>query len=410
MFLASILVNCVQFAMGLIHSHVICTDDEPARRVCRVKNLLLDLESESWFISIVPQKSIVYKGYTRLHRIVDLTSIPNHNVLYLNFQVLDHELPREKIVASIGGTSQLLRRFLPNNIMHIIHDDWLGSWHIQKILWPQINQTIFIDRYPKRTMYSEIYDSLAPATHYKEIKRKFKSGLVLFEDAIIGNSKELIWYQYGFRKPQSPLKKTVDGDVLRTAARHLLNTTTTESPHDRLLLFSRGRNRLIINEKELVETIERKTRFIVEVVRLEDYEGRLRELASKISMSRGVVGMHGSMLVLSMWLPKGSLVIEMFPYAIPAKDYLPYRRLCEILDIKYMAWENRDPSKSVAHPDRPAILGGIAHLPETIRRSIEKETNIRPHRCCRNPNWLYRIYQDSIVDVNEIARMVFENL
>lgn len=67
--------------------------------------------------------------------------------------------------------------------------------------------------------------------------------------------------------------------------------------------------------------------------------------------------------------------------------------------MRYAAWSNANESASVAHDDWAPGLGGIQHLDEAERRRIRETKTVPPHKCCTSPYWLYRIYQDTVVDV-----------
>lgn len=44
-------------------------------------------------------------------------------------------------------------------------------------------------------------------------------------------------------------------------------------------------------------------------------------------------------------------------------------------------------------------LGGLTHLPLNVQEDIMNSTSVNPHICCSDPAWLFRIYQDTYVDM-----------
>ena len=72
-----------------------------------------------------------------------------------------------------------------------------------------------------------------------------------------GLSNKATWYQYGFSKPQGPIdRKTVSGDDVRQVSQFLLRRARVrkpDAPAD-IVIFSRTRNRRIVNEDELLGT------------------------------------------------------------------------------------------------------------------------------------------------------------
>lgn len=121
-----------------------------------------------------------------------------------------------------------------------------------------------------------------------------------------------------------------------------------------------------------------------------------------------LVSMHGAELILSMFLPEYSVVIELFPYGIPPENYTPYKTLTKIkgINLIYRSWGNKDPLKTVTHPKYAPEYGGISlYLPET-QKLINESIPVKPHFCCKNREFLYRIYQDTEVDVVSFGEIV----
>ena len=109
--------------------------------------------------------------------------------------------------------------------------------------------------------------------------------------------------------------------------------------------------------------------------------------------------MHGSILVLLMFLRPGSFVIELFPYAINPQNYTPYKTLAEIMDITYSSWQNNIKNNTVVHPNRTKSEGGIMHLDRDMQGNILNTEEVPKHLCCNDPHWLFRIYQDTTVEI-----------
>lgn len=62
------------------------------------------------------------------------------------------------------------------------------------------------------------------------------------------------------------------------------------------------------------------------------------------------------------------------------------------------------------HPERPPSGGGIKHLPLAEQEKIQNTLTVPPHLCCRDPYWLYRIYQDTRVDLPELFATIDDGL
>jgi hypothetical protein len=119
-------------------------------------------------------------------------------------------------------------------------------------------------------------------------------------------------------------------------------------------------------------------------VSLESSFNDLHVQVAIISTADVAIGLHGSILVLSLFLPPGAMLIELFPYAVPPENYTPFRTLVTLpgmravfvpsqfsgLGLEYRFWVNKNECDSVAHPERDAEEGGIAHLPEEMQRKV----------------------------------------
>lgn len=393
-----------------VYSSIFCTSNDPSKRVCRVKNLYYDADQKVFFVVKHPLTS--YFANTQVNntdlRFLDWSSIVNHNTYYWNYRITSTPLVAQKPVRIVKRKVHLMKRFLPNNLMHILHDDWLGAWFIKRHLFPRRELYVFFDDYPEKPIkpFKAFYDFLGESVQYHQLAAK---GILKFEDAVVGNSKQLTWYQYGFKKPQGPIEHHPDiGIFIKQAAAEFLKklSNNTRHPCD-VSIFSRTRNRKILNEDELVSRLTQRG-LTVEIVRLEEMS--MQQIIMQLSSSKCVIGMHGSLFSLIPWLPNDSLVIEIFPFAVPAANYTPYKTLSHALQLKYFPVEIKYRNQTVEHPNRPPLLGGITHLEFHKRQVILQNSAVPPHLCCQDPNWLFRIYQDTIVDVDQLEAIVMENM
>ena len=65
-----------------------------------------------------------------------------------------------------------------------------------------------------------------------------------------------------------------------------------------------------------------------------------------------------------------------------------------------------DPNRSVTHPSAPPEVGGIDHLERNEQDRIMRSPEVPLHLCCKDPEWLFRIYQDTIVDVPAVIALI----
>lgn len=95
-----------------------------------------------------------------------------------------------------------------------------------------------------------------------------------------------------------------------------------------IILFSRSRNRFIDNEQELASALEHKLGHRVVTVQMETHS--FYEQVRLLSHAKLAVGMHGSLLIMSIFLPPGSALLELYPFAVPAENYTPYKTLASL--------------------------------------------------------------------------------
>jgi len=203
-------------------------------------------------------------GFIFVRNIVDLTTVGSMG----NFQVrVVTQLPSLP-VAFVPGDSFLFTRFLPYNIMHLLHDDLLGVYFTLQHFFPPSDlslpynlstRIVLADEHPAAG-YAELVQLLSdtPVFHHGELPA---GRLACYESIVAGTLKRANWYQYGFGRPQGPIPgKQVSGSHIREFANfvlsraglpHLRDVTTSEIPDKKFCVYSRTRNRLIINEREM---------------------------------------------------------------------------------------------------------------------------------------------------------------
>lgn len=75
------------------------------------------------------------------------------------------------------------------------------------------------------------------------------------QEATAGLSNHATWYQYGFGRPQGPTgNRAVTGEDIRVVANFILERAGIRPPDEPIdiIVFSRTRNRRILNEVELL--------------------------------------------------------------------------------------------------------------------------------------------------------------
>lgn len=409
-------------------SSVWCWGSNHTDRVCRFRNLCYLPSADEFLFLHGPNSAYVGLPSTRYEpALLDLSSVADHNTQYFNFMdAVGSEVRRSFSVdrtTIVNGTSLILRRFHPINIMHVLHDDLLPLYDTLLMLSDSVIEDV--DVTSSRFVHQLIFADASSPGPFEELYKVFTvkepiykdelrsmNSLVCFAEAYVGVFKHSTWYQYGFTVPQGPIQgHRATARTIRRFCRHVKDQLSVDANSEladgrTVVLISRKYNRLILNEADLILALARGLRMKVISVGLETHS--LSEIISAVSTASVMIGMHGSLLSLAMFLPRGALLVELFPYAINPSHYTPYRTLAGLpgMEIDYEAWRNTDAGKTVPHPDRSREEGGIFHLTADQQAAIMASREVPRHLCCSDPEWLYRIYQDTVVDVEAIVQLI----
>lgn len=353
--------------------------------------------------------------------LAELSSVTNHNKYHFHYvdvlSAASLSLKSYYEFVDVMGITVVAGRFKPDNLMHLLHDDVFPLMDTMKQLAieGQELRVFFFDdwghsfNYPMMKFGGDVVQ-LIPAQSFLTPNQFPGRQFVCFREAHIGLSKETTWYDYGFHQPQGPLPHQGQEVTLRNtvdAIIHKLGLEDRVCDSRTLILVSRKKTRLIVNEMQVMQTLASVTGMPVVALQLEEATN-FTELVWRVRCAKVLVGVHGSALVLSAFLPADAALVEIFPYAINPRHYTPYKILCQLLGLKYRTWKNEKRENSKTHADFHASLGGIHHLPDSKIREITESTEVKPHLCCNDPEWLFRAYQDTIVDVDSFSVPVLE--
>ncbi|KAM9805598.1 protein O-linked-mannose beta-1,4-N-acetylglucosaminyltransferase 2 [Syngnathus typhle] len=405
-------------ALGEDGTRMVCTSKMHTDRICRFDYLCYCTEGDE-FVFFHSNASIMLPnlGFRRFQpALLDMSSVEDHNTQYFNFLELPTAalkfLPKPVFVPDV---TFIFNRFNPDNLMHVFHDDLLPAFYTMK-LYSDLDERarlIFMEGWGEGPHF-DLYRLLSNKQPLLKEKLKDFGKLICFTKSYVGLSKMTTWYQYGFVQPQGPKANIlVSGNEIRQFSKAFMfkmNITRMEEAHaghpgdesdtdDYIVVFSRLTTRLMLNEAELIVALAQEFRMKVFKVSLE--EQSLASIVRVISGASVLVSMHGAQLITSLFLPRGAVVLELFPFAINPEQYAPYKTLATLpgMDLHYFSWRNSKKENTVTHPDRPREQGGIAHLEKEERQRILASSEVQRHLCCDNPEWLFRIYQDTLIDI-----------
>eukprot|EP00053_Salpingoeca_punica_P019054 m.190023 g.190023 ORF g.190023 m.190023 type:complete len:871 (-) comp17557_c0_seq4:1593-4205(-) len=407
-------------------SSITCTGNSTDSRQCTAHRLCLRTATNDLVLLRGPDTLIDGLPDARFDpAVIALSSVERHNVQWVNLVDLpvDAALLNSSRVEWISGSSLLFKRFKPNNIFHVLHDDLLpifATLALKFDTWSDARQQSSIRPVAMEGWapgeFAPLYNLFSDKPMLYRRMLSEDTDFVCFERAWLGLSKATTWYDYGFHEPQGPIpNKVVDGAVVRRFAQTVAAKLGIEGPEQeradstrgkQIVVFSRRRNRLITNEQQLIFALAHTFGCSVVAVSMETHT--FAEQVRELRQAWLAVGMHGSILGMAMFLPPGATLLELFPWAVPAENYTPYKTMASLpgMQLKYLVWTNTHRDRTTAHPTRISELGGIAHLSQEEQEQIMQTETVPPHKCCSDPYWLYRIYQDTEVDVKEIIALI----
>ncbi|XP_045193242.2 protein O-linked-mannose beta-1,4-N-acetylglucosaminyltransferase 2-like [Mercenaria mercenaria] len=410
--------------LGSVYSSVWCHDG--INQVCQFENICYNSKAEEF--ALFKHKSSTFENVKIEHGSItmDLSSVKNHNAMDMSVISLPSDAFSRFKTKWINETTLVFKPFLSGNLMHMFHDDIIPLHHTLKLITMgdmqqeekhpfEVQLFIFDDEFNVDDEIKQFYEVFSRFKIKSKTDFQDEDGLICFRSIFIGLSKTTTWYDYGFSNPQGPLSDSkVDSSHINSAVsylrQHLPLASDNYNSQEYVVMFTRKENRKIMNDLELTLKILRTVGMKVMNLNFESYS--VSELISYTSKSKGVIAMHGSLLILSMFLKPGSFVMELFPYAVNPSNYTPYKTLSQLkgMGLIYKSWTNHIKENSIGHPDWPPESGGLNHLEEDEREIILQQTEVLPHLCCDDPSWLYHIYQDTFVNTSEISTLVKEAL
>lgn len=415
--------------------NIVCHKGTRSDPLCEIKDLYY--HSTTGFF--VLEDDSVPSGINFDAPLCGLSGVADHNVY--DFKLRRYlSLPdnvSNTTVIDYHQRTHFMGRLAPHNVFHLLHDDLLPLITTIAEFSPKMPlQLVFVDHWKhplENPWYKGEKDWWTPFLPERWTERDLQrfiltrdydldkpGNLHLFRNAVVGLRRSTTWYQYGFDRPQSPLElnerqlfetsKVVQKAITDLSFRFKLPDPAPVLDKQRpILIFVRERDRRILNLDSLYAGLLGRFHPKGHPVHILSMDSNsLQEILSLTRTASLIIGMHGSMLGLAAFGQNLGL-IELFPYGIPATDYRVYRRMCELIsNCQYQAWENMREDATVPPPleaSTPRLKGGLTHLEEKEIEAILNARWVKPHLCCEDPAWLYRIYSDTEVDVAAILDM-----
>lgn len=400
-------------------SSVWCTGHNQSERICIAKNLCLAGRQFIFFHD--ERRSVQLTGAEDGRPLQDLSTAAGHDgfsfeLIQVNASAYS-EFTAGRPVRLLRRPTLLYARLKPDNLMHLLHDELLplkATVQYVSMFTAEPVDLLPFDEYasPDELPLSRLFYEKTLG-RYRLVRPADAEEVTCFRSAFVGLRRDTVWYDYGFHSsqhvlPRDEAQKSAIRRFTREIRDQLLGAETEACTERHVTLIDRRHTRKILNQPQLIEQLE--AHFKLTVIKLDldlDEPGHTEKMLRQLACSQALVGMHGAGLALAAFLPESAVLVELFPYGVDAGLLQPYRYLCEIYRLRYVHWQNQLRENTVGHPEYEAHLGGLRELDARRRFEVlSTDEPLAPFRCCEEPRFLYRIYQDTLVDVDSLKHQL----
>ncbi|XP_046395234.1 protein O-linked-mannose beta-1,4-N-acetylglucosaminyltransferase 2-like [Ischnura elegans] len=446
------------FSRISFESSVWCKIDmyDNTHKTCTFNNLCW-LPSEEQFIFLLGETSI-FHGVTDWRDLAGLvfSSAAGHNRFSMKIAVIsvpvagEHPLNQYTIINEREWV-YFLWRFKPDNIMHTVHDDLLPLFYVYDELClgniqacAEKYKLIFVDDLQDELAFDfyNLFSRESEGNRHEEKPvflrynwKQHKKTSICFTHASMGLPRTTLWYQYGFGKPQGTIEGSmISMSVLKRFANFMLKQMELSHPADfegvsrkesypsqRALYLSRSISRKILNEDEVIETTKsifsglmgNNSPLKVDIFNPapnSSYSSGMKEMMKIVSrkpLPMLLFGMHSAALTVAAILCIGLkaentdlYILELFPLGIDPAAVSPLRALVKAINVQdsrhifYESWVNYEPTNSILPSTKVDHLVGGGDACPTLNLS----TILPAVECCHNPEYLCRMFQNTVVD------------
>jgi len=404
-------------------------DEKPGveYRTCKVNDICFSLE---------PFGLLGLTGSGSSQPEINLSGPVNYFPFRLSFEEknVDHDLGNIPVIY-IKNPTILMSRYLPENIFHRLHDDILPMVQLiasNEELRKAHRCILFIDRsnlFNGLDIFQLLGAALKPENLLK-ISQKLpnKPKTVCFRNGFAGFPRKTLWFQQGLKRrlpgPETLFSPKVIGRNILTTTNwikrqyqsstyenanlnelytHILQESALPDASPGISVISRSRYRRIINESELVSTLEKEFPAINVSLLNEDMDS-FSKIVNVASESFAMIGVHGALLGVAMFMPRDAMIFEIFPFSVDSDNAGHYKSLSNLPDLNFHYRSMM--SRVVSDIDEATLF----RLTPSYQYGVKKASRTPIFHCCFNMFWRYKMVQDVEADIPLIIQGIKEML
>ena len=415
-------------------------------RSCRVKNLCFALKPLRWFYL---RPSIFVKDEKKYA--VNVGGSPGYimSTLLRNITYDPQEAIEENdAVLHVHTPAMLFARYLPGNFYHRLHDDFLPLV-LQMAAYADLNKRdgnvprllVFADRF-SASFDNTLHDPFGSVLHIDQFGDlnfgpNMNPKIVCFSNAFVGTPSKSLWFQSAMHssvfKPEDVFPPSVTDRTLTALAKWvrkifdipsvdahstsklykaLLSNPTGMYPQSiprlKLTVIRRERYRKIRNETALLDALKSAFPMVDVVTFSEEHYSSSKDIISAAAGSFAIIGVHGALLASAIFMPKGSMLVEIMPFAVSNTVMGYYKTLGNFptLGLHYRGMMSAGGDEH--GPWDQERVNCLDVLPPSYQQGVKSNSSIPNFPCCFNIFWHYRSGQDVEADIPFVIRSLKE--
>ena len=416
-------------------------------RSCQVENLCFLIRPVRWF-NINPESFVQDDG----EYWVNVAGAPGFSVSSMMKNISydpQAAIGADGAVLNISTPAMIFSRFIPGNFFHRIHEDFLPlilQIAAHEELHGDANQDprlLVMADGSGADYHDSFYSLIGSVIHMDQFNAadlgsEATPKAICFTNAFVGVPTKSLWYHSGLDAmnykaetlfPTSVIDHTLV--ILTDWVKSKLNMPSYDSasiaelyaailddsarafssadiPRLKLTVIRRERYRKIRNESALLDALRATFPMIEVAILSEDNQTSTVDVIKAAASSFAIIGVHGALLASAIFMPKGSMLVEIMPFAVSNTVMGYYKTLGNFptLGLHYRGMMSAGGDEH--GPWDQERVNCLDVLPPSYQQGVKSNSSIPNFPCCFNIFWHYRSGQDVEADIPFVIRSLKE--